>query len=468
MEGVYRILSRFAAATMFISVFLLMVNFVLLGTLVFKEAEGNASPEGVVRQVAEGLKPQPGGGYVLDVQAAGQLRQSQAWAMLLDESGRVVWDDERPAEVPQSYTLTEVAKFSRYYIKEYPVYIWELDHRLLVVGYPKQSHWKYQFSFLSEWVKELPTRLVILLIFNGVLALVISAVIGARLIRSIRPLLQGVHNLAREQTVQLDAKGLFGSLAASINEASAKLAQKNAALKARDEARSNWIAGISHDIRTPLSMILGYASDMEEHPEIPAEQRQQAGIIRRQGEKLRSLVSDLNLVSMLEYEMQPLHKKELRLSVLARQAAADTLNNGLDERYAIELHLDNEPVKIRGDEKLLLRAIGNLVNNSVRHNPEGCRITLETTLAEDRYCLTVKDDGQGIPPERLAEITELPYSAKRTRPVHQGQGHGLGLPMVARITEAHGGTLVVKNNGEGKGLTVTMSFPLLSDSVGGQ
>lgn len=164
--------------------------------------------------------------------------------------------------------------------------------------------------------------------------------------------------------------------------------------------------------------------------------------------------------------MQPLHKKELRLSVLARQAAADTLNNGLDERYAIELHLNNEPVKIKGDEKLLLRAIGNLVNNSVRHNPEGCTITLETSLAEDGYCLTVKDDGQGIPPERLTEITELPFSAKRTRSVHQG--HGLGLPMVARITEAHGGTLVVKNNEEGKGLTVTMKFPLLLDSEGRQ
>lgn len=94
-------------------------------------------------------------------------------------------------------------------------------------------------------------------------------------------------------------------------------------MKARDEARSNWISGISHDIRTPLSMILGYASEMEDNSDLPKEQRHQSGIIRRQGEKLRSLVSDLNLVSMLEYEMQPLHLKDIRLSVLARQVVAD-------------------------------------------------------------------------------------------------------------------------------------------------
>lgn len=159
-------------------------------------------------------------------------------------------------------------------------------------------------------------------------------------------------------------------------------------MKTKDEARSNWIAGISHDIRTPLSMILGYASEMEDGSELPMEQRYQAGIIRRQGEKLRSLVSDLNLVSMLEYEMQPLHLKSIRLSVLARQVVAEFLNSGLDDQYEIELKLAEEAVKITGDEKLLLRAIRNLVNNSVRHNPKGCKIILETFLSEDsRYFL---------------------------------------------------------------------------------
>ncbi|MGV2787557.1 sensor histidine kinase, partial [Clostridium perfringens] len=163
-----------------------------------------------------------------------------------------------------------------------------------------------------------------------------------RVVRGIRPLIHGIHALSKEEPVQVETKGIFNDLSQSINSTSVMLQEKNDALKARDVARSNWIAGISHDIRTPLSMILGYASELEEQPELSTEHKQQAAIIRRQGERLRSLVSDLNLVSMLEYEMQPLQLKSIRLSALARQVVSDFLNNGLDERYVISLHAMDE------------------------------------------------------------------------------------------------------------------------------
>lgn len=462
MEGIIRMLRRFAAATVLISIFLLLFNFVLLGTLIFKEIKQHPSPESVVREVAQHLTSRDNG-YRLSGHSVELLQQNQAWAMLLGEDGRVRWDYRLPDDVPRSFNLVEVAKFSRYYLMDYPVYIWEHEEGAVVVGYPKNSYGKYQLNFLYDWIRSLPQRLVLLLLLNAGAALLLSVWIGARLLKGIRPLIAGVHRLAREEAVHLDSKGIFGDLARSINAASSKLQHKTAALKSRDEARSNWIAGISHDIRTPLSMILGYASEMEDNADVPAESRHQAGIIRRQGEKLRSLVSDLNLVSMLEYEMHPLRMKPVRLSVLARQVAADCLNDGLDERYELVLNLEDEAVRINGDEKLLLRAIGNLVQNSIRHNPEGCKIVIETSLLKgrSRYCLAVKDDGRGIPQHRLAEITELPYSSRRKHPVQQG--HGLGLPMVSRIAKAHNGRLLIENGGgaDRGGLHIKMEIPVL-------
>lgn len=466
MEGIFRILRRFVTATIFISIFLLIFNFILLGTLVFKEINQQPSPEGVLKQVVLGLDKQ-NDSYSLNEDAVKLLEYNQSWVMLLGEDGHVKWDYHLPNDVPRQYNLVDVAKFSRYYLMKYPVYIWEHDDGLVVLGYPKESHWKYQFDFLSNWVSSLPLKLVLLLFFNVALALLISIVIGTRLIRRIQPLVEGVHNLAREETVQLDSKGLFGDLAKSINSASDKLQKKTIALKARDEARSNWISGISHDIRTPLSMILGYASEMEDNSDLPKEQRHQSGIIRRQGEKLRSLVSDLNLVSMLEYEMQPLHLKDIRLSVLARQVVADFLNNGLEERYDIELKLADEAIKVNGDEKLLLRAISNLVNNSVHHNPQGCRIILETSLSEDssKYYFIVRDNGRGIPQEQLKEITELPYSSRRKKNIQQGRG--LGLPMVERILQAHHGQLILSKGENQRGLEVIMEFPIQTQNEDG-
>ncbi|PYI56985.1 sensor histidine kinase [Paenibacillus flagellatus] len=459
MDGIVRMLRRFVATTIIVSIALLLFNFVLLGVLVFKEISQRPAPEDVVKEVAEGLDAQDGH-YALGGHAAEFLQRHRAWAMLLGEDGRVRWDYDLPNDVPRTYTLVDVAKLSRYYLMDYPVYSWEHEAGLVVVGYPKRSYEKYQFHVLFDWVKSLPIRLLWLLLLNVAVALFVSVAIGARLLRRIRPLVKGVHNLAEEKEVRLDTKGIFGDLARSINSASNILQQKTAALKIRDEARSNWIAGISHDIRTPLSMVLGYASEMEDNAELPKEQRHQAGIMRRQGEKLRSLVSDLNLVSMLEYDMQPLHLKRVRLSVLARHVVADFLNNGLEDKHDIELILADEAVSIQGDEKLLLRAINNLLHNSVRHNPQGCEIKLETSLSEDRtaYRFIVRDSGRGIPHEQLAVITELPYSASRMKPAQQG--HGLGLPMVERIVRAHAGRLLLES-GQGRGgLTVIMEFPV--------
>ncbi|EOQ04703.1 hypothetical protein KOY_04878 [Bacillus cereus VDM021] len=459
MEGITLILRRFVTVAIVVVIFILIFNFVLLGTLVFTDINKPPSPEGVLKQVDQGLDRKDGY-YHLDERAAKTLQNNQSWAMLIGEDGNVLWDFHLPHDVPKSYNLVEVAKFSRYYLEKYPVYTWENKDGLIVVGYPKESHWKYQFNFLSDFLKSMPLRLLMLLLFNIALVLLISILFGTRLIKGIRPLVSGVHDLAREETVQLDSQGIFGDLAQSINSASVKLQNKTAALKTRDEARSNWISGISHDIRTPLSIILGYASEMEDNLDLPREQRSQAGIIRNQGEKLGSLVSDLNLVSMLEYEMQPLHLKPIRLSALARRVATDFLNNGLDERYEIDLKLTVESVQIMGDEKLLLRAISNLIHNSVRHNPQGCKILLETALSKDgsQYYFIVRDNGRGISEDKLKEITELPYSSKRKQTVQQG--HGLGVPMVARIVQAHQGRLVLKNDEQRTGLKVRVELPV--------
>lgn len=289
------------------------------------------------------------------------------------------------------------------------------------------------------------------------LALFISLIIGLKLIHSIRPLTKGIKSLGEDQVVYIEPKGILSDIAENINQVSQLISNKNERLKARDEARSNWIAGISHDIRTPLSMILGYSSELEECDEISDDKRRKASIIRRQAEQLRSLVSDLNLVSKLEYDMQPLNKKTIRLSALLRHVITDFLNNGLDERYKMDVEILNEGVQVEGDERLLKRAITNLIQNSIHHNPDGCNISLKLDFdAENKTCsLIVKDNGKGIPNEEIPLLLELPYTSNRKRSTN---GHGLGLPMVGRIANAHGGELIISSE-IGKGVEAKILLP---------
>ena len=167
-----------------------------------------------------------------------------------------------------------------------------------------------------------------------------------------------------------------------------------------------WIAGVSHDIRTPLSLVMGYASQLEDDPGLSQDKREQAGIIRRQSERIKTLVSDLNLASKLEYDMQPLRKTDVLPAALLRSIAADFYNGGLDERYSIDVTIcgDAQNVAITGDEELLRRAVSNLITNSIRHNPNGCAIKITLEKRSGSCIVSVSDNGTGFPQNVLESL----------------------------------------------------------------
>src|SRR5690606_12707418 len=138
MGGSFRILWRFVGVTLLISFFLLILNFFFLGWVFYRGGEPSDDPQAVARAVAEGLSRE-GDRYVLDRRAGAFLEKNDAWAMLIDRDGRVVWDQSLPEDLPRSYSMTDVARFSRYYLMDYPVFSWGSGEGLVVVGYPKDS-----------------------------------------------------------------------------------------------------------------------------------------------------------------------------------------------------------------------------------------------------------------------------------------------------------------------------------------
>jgi len=147
MNGAHKILRHFIRATILISIGLVIFNFIMLGTLIFKgmsEPQGQ-SPLNTVRMVSEGLSNN-GLSYNLDNEVKKLLEEKKAWAMLVNKEGNVIWNERMPKEVPNTYSLIDVAQFSRNYLMDYPVYVWEHSNGLVVVGYPKESLAKYYFD----------------------------------------------------------------------------------------------------------------------------------------------------------------------------------------------------------------------------------------------------------------------------------------------------------------------------------
>ena len=225
-----------------------------------------------------------------------------------------------------------------------------------------------------------------------------------------------------------------------LNQTGAQLQAKNEMLSRRDNARTQWIAGVSHDVRTPLALILGWAEQLEQDALLPDSSRQKAAGIRTQCEKLRTLIDDLNLTSKLEYGAQPLRRKDLRAGPLFRQLVAQFCESPLAEHCGITLEQEEpaEQTVLSVDEALLARLLENLMNNSVRHNPKPVNITVHTRRAGERFCLTVADDGIGYPPAVLAALNAAEPA--------ENAPHILGLYVVQQIAAAHGGRAVFGQN----------------------
>ena len=454
MKGLTRILIRHVAAAAGIALLLLALNLAVLIGWAYtgkQEQVWNSS----VSQISSGLTKR-NGEFVLSGSAEDVLRKGFQWAMLLDDDGQVIWENNLPDSLPRRYTVPETASFTRWYLQNYPVMVWRHTDGLLVLGGTKGSQWKTQVVLPQSVMEHTPAWLLGAIFVNAAAALLLAMFVGLRLYHTLKPVVSGIADLADGKPVAIQEKGIFGDLAAQLNQTSAKLASQDEMLRRRDTTRTAWIAGVSHDIRTPLSLVMGYASELEEEPALPDPLQEKAAVIRAQSEKIRTLVSDLNLASKLEYSMQPLTKAEFYPAELLRSVVSDFLNCGLDNRFSVRLTISPEAQKVRltGDAQLLRRALFNLVDNSVRHNPEGCAVSAAMEVDTQLCVLRVADDGKGFPEETLETL-------RWEKPAEELHTHGLGLTIVRQIVRLHRGVVRFENLAGG-GCECVIQLPVIS------
>lgn len=364
---------------------LLIAVVTLLGLLAFiyHNSNGGQDWNTPMEQLSDALV-WDGTAYVFTDDA---LLEKDRWAMLLSQKGQVMWSLRKPEDVPEQYTLADVAAFTRWYLGGYPVQCWVREDGLLVVGSPKGSIWKHDIAMDTQVLLQTPIWFLtlFLLALGGVLGLAWLAV--GRWFRQ--------------------------------------------AQQVRDAARSNWINGVSHDIRTPLSVVMGYAAQLEETPDLTPEHKRQASAIRTQSQAIRDLVNDLNLTMRLDCEMQALRKEMIQPAAFLRQTAADFLNGGTGAGFDFEIKLPQTPLpEMEADPFLLRRAVNNLLTNCVRHNAPGCAICLGARAEGKELVLWVEGGNAAV---------GLPQDAAPSLEPDGGAAHGTGLRLVAQIAAAHGG-----------------------------
>ena len=401
-------------------------------------------------------------GYSISDDVMVELKEQNAWAILINNDTRqVVWQtDNLPNNVPMQYTLSDIAELTRGYVDGYPTFTGKAENGLLVLGYPKDRFWKHtRASWDYNFIVNLPKNTIIILVINTVLIFLIYVAANSKLLRSIRPITSGIQDLSSGSPVCIKENGVLFELAEKINKTSEILQKQAEQLRKKETARANWIAGVSHDVRTPLSMIMGYAGQLENSKNLSEVERKKAAVIVKQSNRMKDLINDLNLASKLEYDMQPLTMKQENAISIIRQIIVDFMNMNIDDKFPIEWKTADilSACYINADKDLLKRAISNLIQNSINHNENGCVIYVSVDDGNNACKICIEDSGIGASDEQIDRLNNTPhYMVCDTNTAEQR--HGLGLLIVKQIIKGHNGEIIIDHSEYG-GFKVVLTIP---------
>lgn len=226
----------------------------------------------------------------------------------------------------------------------------------------------------------------------------------------------------------------------------------------QEEFYRSFIQNISHELLTPLAAIAGHVANIKECSIEEVESwRYSQDTIEREVRRLTGLTSNLLLLSRLESGV-PLRLESTNIGVVVEEAVAGLLRAA--QAKGIELSIQSPPrlPRIRADRDRIKQVFINLLDNAVKYCPEGSEVRVRLETDGESIIVQVADDGPGIPPEDLPHIFEKMYRVEKesTRAV---EGSGLGLSIVKRIVELHGGRIAVEST-VGEGTTFRVRLPL--------
>jgi two-component system OmpR family sensor kinase len=246
-----------------------------------------------------------------------------------------------------------------------------------------------------------------------------------------------------------DTDNELGRLAGVLNSTFARL-------EAAFAQQARFTSDASHELRTPVSVILSQTQTALSRDRSSPEYREALEACQRAARRMRSLTESLLQLARLDAGQEPLPRAPFDLSRLARDCVE--LVRPLAAERRIQIHCDAPPLECLGDAERISQVITNLLTNAIHFNRDDGEIRVSVTAHGSNALLRVADTGQGIPAEDLPHLFERFYRADKSRSRTQGR-NGLGLAICKAILDVHGGAIQVSSQ-PGTGTTVTVTLPL--------
>lgn len=437
---------------------IIFIDFVLLvATTNFIRSQ--QSPIDIIQGVSSNITPS-NGTYKVNQTAKKLIKKHNLWVMILDQkSGNEKFNIKKPKNIKTQFDYADVIKFSRYYLDDYPIFtqIKKEQKDIYIIAFPKESIIRYGNNFFDlKRVQIFPILILVIIFVNCLFCLFLYLYSVTFLNRNIQPIINAIGKLPVGLNKQVNSVQELDRLTLAVNSANKKL-RKN------EEFKENWISGIAHDIKTPLSVIVANAS-------LAIEKTDNDDLLKNlkptliESHYIQNLLNDLNIFARLTNGNLKLNQEITDIIPFFKEIIIQIINQEIWNDFNFEFIPDNKLLgkKMYIEKSLMSRVIHNLIYNSVLHNPSGCNIQIVLNyISRNKFSVIIRDNGIGTSTDRLKNINKIEEFNFDISGVRRS---GMGLKISNQIVDLHGGSMIITSE-QGEYFQTEIILPIESPTL---
>lgn len=388
------------------------------------------------------------------------LVKNDLWIQILDATGKEVYNYDKPSTISDTYQPYELLKLYQYGTKQYSVFVNSVSERdssySYLIGFPLSISKAVMYVDIGRYNSG-KTLIIITIILTVLLILALTVFYNVVISKSYERIRASLGSIASRTYAPVSNQRFLREIYEGLNVLNHDIALADQQREKDTKAREEWLANITHDLKTPLAPIRGYAELLsEKNTDIPSEQSRKYGaIILKNTLYAEQLVNDLKLTYQLQSNMLPLKKEPVNISLFVKEIIIDILNTPDFEGRNVTFFTNSEKAACLFDPLLLRRAITNIVVNALTHNDPGTEVKI-TLDVDNGVKLTVADNGNGMMEQELGNLFTRYYRGTSTE--IKSEGSGLGMAIAKQIVEAHDGSILAESI-QGIGTTITIVLP---------
>lgn len=405
-------------------IFIIIIDIVLLITAA-NYIRSQQSASNIVDKISNGITFS-NGNYVVSSAAKKLIDKDNLWIMVIDKnSGKEKFNVNKPKEIASQFNFTDAIRFSRCYLKDYPVFTQLKDDNSIIFA-------NILFCLLLYCHS--------LTFFN----------------RNIKPIINAINNLPSGINTQVKSVKELDKLTLAVNSA-------NQQLRENENFKENWISGIAHDIKTPLSVIMANTS-------LAIEKTDNDDLLKNlkptlvESHYIQNLLNDLNIFARLTNGNFKLNQEITDIIPFFREIIIQIINEEIWNNFNFEFIPDNKLLgkKMYIEKSLMSRVIHNLIYNSVLHNPSGCNIQIVLNyISRNKFSVIIRDNGIGTSTDRLKNINKI---EEFNFDISGARRSGMGLKISNQIVDLHGGSMIITSE-QGEYFQTEIILPIESPTL---